>query len=166
VGAQPRRPGRQLLTGELGRAWTADKVTDAELAACDQLLAAWRHPAWPSRLDCPAWPGSATAAAASAPSPPGSSTTSPPASTPRQRTRRRRAATATPAPPRPARAILQVLADDQLTALHFPVRPVPYTGWHEWQWTRDLIRERTPAPAAGASPNSAQAGHDVAMEGL
>ena len=43
----------QLLTGELGRAWAADQITDAELAACDRLLAAWRHRAWPARIDRP-----------------------------------------------------------------------------------------------------------------
>jgi hypothetical protein len=145
----------QLLTGELGRAWAADQITDAELAACDRLLATWRHPAWPARIDRPRLTGQrdrnraqrdlvrqildeledgeqATAGRAA-------------------RTRRRPATTAPPQPPgqpRPAQAILQALAVDQLTILHSHVRPVPYTGWLEWQWARDLLRERAPAPAA------------------
>jgi hypothetical protein len=29
-------------------------MADAELDACDQMLAGWRHPAWPSRLEAAA----------------------------------------------------------------------------------------------------------------
>ena len=156
----PAARAAQLLTGELGRAWTADQVTDAELASCDQLLATWRHPAWPSRLDHPRLREQRDRSRAqrafvrqiladdeqATPTAPGrGAATRPAAAQPPQ----------TPVQPRLAHAILQALSDDQLTILHSHVRPVPYTGWHEWQWTRNLLRELTPAPAAAASPPGA-----------
>ena len=165
----PAARAAQLLTGELGRAWTADEVTDAELAACDQLLGTWRHPGWPSRLDYPRLAEQRDRSraqralvaqilndlAAGEQATPAARGRMPRTARP-ARTAATRPAAGQPPPtraaPRAAHAILQSLADDRLAALHFPVQPVPYTGWHEWRWIRDLIRERTSAPDAGSSP--------------
>jgi hypothetical protein len=133
-----------LLTRQLGRAWAADDITDAELAACDQLLAAWRHPGWPSRLDRDrlaqqrdhnraqrvlareilaglAADGQLPAAH----------------ETPRTSTDGRQA--------RDPRDILETLAADRLTAVSCLVRPVPFTAWQEREWALDIVKQQSPA---------------------
>ncbi len=148
----PAARAAQLLTGQLGHAWAADDVTDAELAACDQALAAWRRPGWPSLLDHDHLRHK------------------------RDENRRQRELVRQilrveadekiaadedpgPRPPRTVRDVLLALADDRIMTLHGKVRPVPYTGWHEWDWTRDLIGELLPVPETGGQqPGQGPAG--------
>lgn len=148
----PAARAAQLLTGQLGLAWAADDVTDAELAACDQALAAWRRPGWPSRLDHDHLRHK------------------------RDENRRQRELVRQilggeagekieadedpgPRPPRTVRDVLLALADDRIMTLHGKVRPVPYTGWHEWDWTRDLIGQLLPVPETGGQqPGQGPAG--------
>lgn len=54
--ASPQRKSSRArsLTPLAGRAWLADDMTGAGLDACDEMLAAWRYPAWPSRLEAAA----------------------------------------------------------------------------------------------------------------
>jgi hypothetical protein len=134
----PAARAAQLLTRQLGRALAADRISDAELETCDRLLEAWRRPAWPARLD--------------------RSSLRSKRDQNREATRRIRAMladdqslpaagdTAHPATvssePRPAADVLLSLATDRLTTLAHRVRPVPFTAWQEWDWTRDLVQEQ------------------------
>jgi hypothetical protein len=148
----PAARAAQLLTRQLGRAWAAEDITSAELAACDQVLACWRHPAWPSRIDHRRLRGqrdrnrnrrelarqvlAGLAGPADGQQPAGGRGTPP--GTPRA---------GTSSPHRQARDILMTLAADRLAGVSSLVRPVPCTAWQEWDWTLDLIRRQLPLTA-------------------
>lgn len=152
----PAARAAQLLTRQLGHAWASDDITDSELSACDQLLASWRLPAWPSRIDrhrlrqqrdCNraqrelARQILADLAAEGQPA----SAPAPAHETPR---------TGANGPQhRQPRDVLLTLAADRLSAVSCLVRPVPFTAWHEWEWTLNMVRQELP-PSSGADSRS------------
>lgn len=148
----PAARAAQLLTRQLGRAWAAADITSAEFAACDQVLARWRHPSRPSRLDHRSLREQrernrgytelarhvlADLAGADQPgdSPPAAPETRPVGTAITQS--------------RQPRDILTALAADRLAGASSLVRPVPCTAWQEGEWTLDLVRDRTPGPQLG-----------------
>jgi hypothetical protein len=151
----PAARAAQLLTRWAGRAWAAGDMTDAELEACDQILAAWRHPAWPSRLDRQRLQHQrdrnrarrdlvrqilADLHAGRQPSPgpePGGET---------DQHRPGRGA------PRNPGDILSGIAEDRFAAASLLVRPVPFLGWHEPEWTLEVLRQRAAEPGVARGP--------------
>lgn len=159
----PAARAAQLLTRQLGRAFTADRITDAELETCDRLLATWRDPAWAARLDRPSLHQERDRN--------------------RELTRRIRAELsaeldggnqpdrlteqtaerggAAGSEPRNPVAVLIELATDRLYTLSSLVRPAPFTAWQEWDWTLDLVRQQLPvAPMQTDDQDISVAGTD------
>jgi hypothetical protein len=148
----PAARAAQLLTRELGRAWAADEVTDAELADCDRVLAGWRHPARPSRIDLDSLrvqrdrnreqrriARQVLAELAAGREPASAAALTPETSS----------AGADARQARPPLEVLKALATEHLVTVSSLVRPVPFTGWQEWDWTLDRVRQQLETTSPG-----------------
>lgn len=123
----PATRAARLLARQLGRAWAGGCVTDAEFAACEHVLSAW----------CPALRidhGRLRRERAG-----------------RERALRLLADLAGGLPDRAPAAghrqpheILQAMAADRLDIVGRLAGAVPFTAWHEWDWTLALVRQQSP----------------------